>query len=136
MLFWFSFFFGIACQGEDIVFRFIIMYSNLINFGPRVIGLILYKDFFKMIFWLVLKLGISDRIVIFWRNLVSFRGFFLKIIFLHGEILEFPKFFFCLKILIYVNGKAIVTHRKDGDQKILVAQPAKLVTKFFWSPQD
>ncbi len=46
------------------MFRFIIKYNNLTNFGPCVIGLILYKDFLKMIFWLVLKLGISDRIVI------------------------------------------------------------------------
>jgi L-lactate permease len=37
---------------------------------------------------------------------------FLKIIFLHGEIFEFPYFFFCLKIVFHVNGKAIhiVTH--------------------------
>jgi len=40
-----------------------------------------------MIFWLVLKLGISYRVVIFGRSL--FRGIFLKIIFLNGEILEF-----------------------------------------------
>jgi len=46
LLFWFSFFVGIAYQGEDIVFRFIIKYSNLTNFGPHVIGLILHKDFF------------------------------------------------------------------------------------------
>jgi hypothetical protein len=42
-----------------------------------------------MIFWLVLKLGISDRIVIYW-NLVSFRGFFLEDYFLHGEIFLIP----------------------------------------------
>jgi hypothetical protein len=41
-----------------------------------------------MIFWLVLKLGISYRIVILGRSL--FKGIFLKIIFLHHEILEFP----------------------------------------------
>jgi hypothetical protein len=45
-------------------------------------------------FWLVLKLEISSYtvIIVSRRNfLVSFRGFFLKIIFfLHGEILEFP----------------------------------------------
>jgi hypothetical protein len=29
---------------------------------------------------------------------------------LHGEIFEFPKFFFCLKILFNVNGKATVGH--------------------------
>jgi hypothetical protein len=36
---------------------------------------------------------------------------FLKIIFLHGEIFEFPSFF-CLKIHFNVNGKAtVVTHQ-------------------------
>jgi hypothetical protein len=42
------------------------------------------------------------------------KGFFfllkdsLKTIFLHGEILEFPSFFFCLKIFFNGNGKATV----------------------------
>jgi len=43
-----------------------------------------------MIFWLVLKLEISYRVLIylegFWFPLEDF----LKIIFLHGEIFEFP----------------------------------------------
>ncbi len=69
-------FFGIAYQGKDIVFRFIIKYNSLTNFGPHVVGLFLCKDFWKMIFWLVLKLGINDTIVISWKNLVSFEGFF------------------------------------------------------------
>jgi hypothetical protein len=43
-----------------------------------------------MIFWLVLKLEISYRVMILRRILVSFRGFFFKIIFLHGEIFEYP----------------------------------------------
>jgi hypothetical protein len=61
------------------------------DFSPQVVSLFLYKDFWKMIVWLVLKLGISDKVVISWRSLVSFRRFFfLKIIFLHVEILEFP----------------------------------------------
>jgi hypothetical protein len=42
-----------------------------------------------MIFWLVLKLEISYRVIIPSRIVVSFRGF-LKIIFLHGELFEFP----------------------------------------------
>ncbi len=42
-----------------------------------------------MIFWLVLKLEIIYRFIISCRILVSFRGF-LKIIFLHDEIFEFP----------------------------------------------
>jgi hypothetical protein len=40
--------------------------------------------------------------------LVSFRGFFLKNIVLHGEIFELSKLFFALKILLNVNGKATV----------------------------
>jgi hypothetical protein len=44
-----------------------------------------------MIFWLVLKLEISYRVIIslegFWFLL---EDFFLKIIFWHGEIFEFP----------------------------------------------
>jgi hypothetical protein len=35
---------------------------------------------------------------------------FWKIIFLYGEIVEFLLFFFCLKILFNVNGKATVWH--------------------------
>jgi hypothetical protein len=52
-----------------------------------------------VIFWLVLKLEISYGLIIlegFWFLLEEF---FLRIIFLHGEIFEFTKFFFCLKIL-------------------------------------
>jgi hypothetical protein len=36
---------GLAYQGKDIVFRFIIEYSRLRDFGPWVIGLFLYEDF-------------------------------------------------------------------------------------------
>jgi len=42
-----------------------------------------------MMFWLVLKLEISYRVMISRKILVSFRGFFLKIIFLCHEIFEF-----------------------------------------------
>ncbi len=52
-------FIGLAYQDKDIVFRFIIEYSSLRDFGPSAIGLFLYEDFWKMIFWLVLKLEIS-----------------------------------------------------------------------------
>jgi hypothetical protein len=40
-------FFGLADQGKDIVFRFIIQYRSLRGFGPWVIiiGLFLYEDF-------------------------------------------------------------------------------------------
>ncbi len=57
-------------QGKDIVFRFIIEYSSLKGFWPLlgniiiIIGLFLYEDFWKiMIFWLVLKLEISYRVI-------------------------------------------------------------------------
>ncbi len=36
---------GLAYKGKDIVFRFIIKYSSLRDFGPQVIGLFLYEDF-------------------------------------------------------------------------------------------
>jgi hypothetical protein len=38
-------FIGLAYQGKDIVFRFIIEYSSLMDFDPYVIGLFLYEDF-------------------------------------------------------------------------------------------
>jgi hypothetical protein len=34
------------------------------DFGPYRIGLFLYEDFKKMIFWFVLKLEISYRVII------------------------------------------------------------------------
>ncbi len=37
-------FIGVAYQGKDIVFTFIIGYTNLRDFGPYVIGLFLYED--------------------------------------------------------------------------------------------
>jgi hypothetical protein len=40
-------FIDLAYQGKDIVFRFIIEYSSLIDFGLQVIGLFLYEDFLK-----------------------------------------------------------------------------------------
>jgi len=95
--------------------RFIIEYSSsLRDFGHLVIiiGLFFFnmRIFERWYFWLVLKLEISYRVIISWRILVSFRGFFLKIIFSHVEIFEFPWFFFCLKILFNVNGKATLWH--------------------------
>ncbi len=37
--------FGIAYQGKDIVFRLIIKYSSLRDFGTKVVGLFSYEDF-------------------------------------------------------------------------------------------
>jgi hypothetical protein len=59
-----SSFVGLAYQGKDIVFGFIIEYSSLMDFGPQVVGLFLYEDFQRMIFWLVLKLEIRYRVMI------------------------------------------------------------------------
>jgi hypothetical protein len=63
-----------------------------------------------MIFWLVLKLEISYRVC----DILKGFGFFLEgffffedYIFLHGEIFEFPSFFFCLKILFWGFGKRL-----------------------------
>jgi hypothetical protein len=64
-------FIGLAYQGKDIVFIFIIEYSSSMDFGPYAIGLFWYENFWKMIFWLVLKLEISYRVMISWRILVS-----------------------------------------------------------------
>jgi len=41
-----------------------IEYSSLMDFGPYIIGLFLYEDFSKIIFWLVMKLEISYRVII------------------------------------------------------------------------
>jgi len=58
------------------------------DFGPHKIDLFLYEDFWKMIFWLLLKLEISYRVIISWR-IYTFLEDFWKIIFLHGEIFLF-----------------------------------------------
>jgi len=40
------YFVGLTYQGKDVVFRFIIEYSRLMDFGPYVIiGLFLYEEF-------------------------------------------------------------------------------------------
>ncbi len=57
-------FIGLAFIGKDIVFRFIIEYTSLMDFGPYVVGLFLYVNFQKMIFWLLLKLEISYKVMI------------------------------------------------------------------------
>jgi hypothetical protein len=77
-------FIGLAYQkGKDSVFKFILKYSSLRDFYRPLhnnTSIFLYEDFWKIIFWLlVLKLGISYTVLISWRILVSFRGFFLKI---------------------------------------------------------
>ncbi len=57
-------FVGLAYQGKDIVFGFIIEYSSLMDFGPYVIGLFYMRIFCEMISCLVLKLEINYRVII------------------------------------------------------------------------
>ncbi len=83
--------------------------SSLRDFGPCVIGLFLYGDFWKMIFWLVLKLEISCRVIISWRILVSFRGFFEDYIFAWWNM-SFHNSSFAIIYFFNVNGKATVRH--------------------------
>jgi hypothetical protein len=97
-------------QGKDIVFRFIIEYSSSMHFGPYIIGSIFIWGFLKRWYFglcwnlrLVIELQYLEG---FWFLLEDF----LKIIFFHDEIFEFPQFFFYLKILFNVNGKATVWH--------------------------
>jgi hypothetical protein len=53
-------FVGLAYQGKDIVFIIIIECNSFRDLGSYVIGLFLYEDFRKMIFWLVLKFEIIE----------------------------------------------------------------------------
>jgi hypothetical protein len=83
------------------------------DFGPWVIiGLFLNEDFWKMIFWLVLKLEISYRVVISWKILVSFRGFFedYYYYFCMVKYLSFHNSSFSVRYFFNVNGKAKVWH--------------------------
>ncbi len=53
-----------------------------------------------MIFWLVLKLQISYRVIISRRILVSFRGFFEDHIFAWWNVLSFDNSSFALRYFI------------------------------------
>jgi hypothetical protein len=76
--------------------RFIKEYSSLRDFGSHVVGLFLYKDFWKMIFWLVFKLEISYKVVISWRIFGFFKGFCFKNIFCMVKYWNFHNFSFAL----------------------------------------
>jgi hypothetical protein len=52
-------FIGLAYQGKDIVFRFIIEYSSLMDFGLQVTGPFLYEDFLKDDILACLKVDIT-----------------------------------------------------------------------------
>ncbi len=58
----------------------------------------------------MLKLEISYRVMISWKILVSFRGFFLKIIFLSGKNIWIFIVLLLLWDIFDVNGKATVWH--------------------------
>jgi hypothetical protein len=102
-------FWGLALVVKDIVFRFIIKCISPMDFGPWIIGLFLYEDFWKFIFWLVLKLEIIYRVMISWKILVSFTTFFWRLHFCMVKYLNSQKKI-CLKIFFNVNGKAIMWH--------------------------
>jgi hypothetical protein len=65
---------GVIAVGKTIKPQSI--YSSSKGFWPMGSKSVLYKDFLKMIFWLVLKLEISYRVMISGRILVSSRGIF------------------------------------------------------------
>ncbi len=85
-----SSFIGLAYKGKDIVFRFIIECSSLRDFDPQVISLFLYEDFLKDD--ILACAETCDQLQSY--NILKDFGFLLddvlKIIFLQGEIFEFP----------------------------------------------
>jgi hypothetical protein len=92
------------------VFRFIIEYSSLRDFGP--LGnnrSIFIWGFLKDEILLVLKFEISYRVMMSWRILVPLEDFSSRLYFCMVKYLNFH-FFFCIKILFNVNGKATVWH--------------------------
>jgi hypothetical protein len=83
------------------VFKFIIEYSSLRDFGLLgKIGLFLYEDFWKMIFWLVLKFEISYRVMMCWRILVPLQDFFQDCIFAWWNIWIFMILLFALRYFL------------------------------------
>jgi len=66
--------------------KFVIEYSSLRDFGLHVVGLFLFEDFWKMIFWLVFELDISYKVVISWRILDFLEDFFLRLYFVWWNI--------------------------------------------------
>jgi hypothetical protein len=66
------------------------------------------RIFEKMIFWLVLKLEISYRVVTSGMILISFRGFFEDYIFSMMKYLSFRNSSFALRYFFNGNGKATV----------------------------
>jgi hypothetical protein len=71
------------------VFRFIKEFCSL--------ALFLYEDFWKILFWLVLKLEISYRVMISWRIL---RGLFWRLYFCMVKYLNFHNSSFALRYFV------------------------------------
>ncbi len=93
------------------MFIFNIEYCGLMDFGPYIVGLFLYEDFWKMIFWLVLKLEITYRVMRSWSILVSFRGFFWRLYFCMVKHLNFHNSSFALRYILFnINDKPTVWH--------------------------
>jgi hypothetical protein len=63
-----------------------------------------------MIFWLVLEVEISFRVILSWRILVSCRGFSWRLYFHTVKYLNFHNSSFALRDLFNVNGKDTVWH--------------------------
>jgi hypothetical protein len=76
--------------------------------------------FFKVIFWLVLKLEISYRVEVTWRIWFLIEDVFEDYIFAFENIWV-STILFCLKILFNVNGKAIAWHSSCWDLYELLA---------------
>jgi hypothetical protein len=102
------------------------------------IGLFLYEDFWNMIFWLVLKLEISYTVMISWRIFGFFLETFLKIIFLHGEIFEFPQFFFLPSEFFWckwqghnVTQPLLYIQQSVKGMHILASTMCKMITYYF-----
>jgi hypothetical protein len=85
-----------------------------------------------MIFWLVLEIEISHKVIISWR--ISFRRFFEDYIFTWWNIWVFI-FFICLKILFNVNGKATVWHTRccNMGRSPYMALPCHRWNRKYWA---
>jgi len=90
------FFVGIAYQGKnDIVFRLFIIESIVASWiflappGNNNRSIFIWGFLKDDIFWLVLKLEISYKVIISWRILISCRGFFWRLYFCMVKYLSF-----------------------------------------------
>jgi len=107
-------FVGLAYQGKGIVFRIIIEYSSLRDMD-HIITLGNNRSIF---IWGFLKLHIFGlcwnlrlvRVIMTWRILVSFRGYFWRLYFWMVKYLSFHNSSFALRYFYNANGKVTVWH--------------------------